>query len=312
MRTLVRYGYVPVMLIGLNAIAYWVVVSGASYTWLALLLAAAFAIAFFAEWLIPFHEEWNHSHGDVGPTSAHAFVYEMQSVNGVLFIPLIAWMTPWQGIWPHDWPLIAQLLIAIIFADFVFTLIHWISHRVPALWRLHAVHHGVSRLKGMNGMVRHPLHQALDMIFGTLPLVLLGMGVEVAVLLGFAISVQLIVQHSNVDCALGPLRNQLSIGRLHHLHHVNWGTEGDCNYGLFFTLWDRLLGTFHPEPPRRITARDMGIDEVPDFPQESYLKQLIFPFLYTPGQWRAEGKRTEPAQRDTADQVHGPGVGHYQ
>jgi sterol desaturase/sphingolipid hydroxylase (fatty acid hydroxylase superfamily) len=84
---------------------------------------------------------------------------------------------------------------------------------------------------------------------------------------------------------LGPFRNHLSIGRIHHLHHVNWGKEGDCNFGLFLTLWDRLLGTFQPEPKRSIRAHDMGIDEVPDFPK-SYLEQLAFPFVYRPGSAR--------------------------
>lgn len=62
------------------------------------------------------------------------------------------------------------------------------------------------------------------------PLALLGMPVEVAALLGFAISVKLILQHSNVAYALGPFEKHLSIGRLHHLHHlhhVNWSNQGD-------------------------------------------------------------------------------------
>ena len=74
-----------------------------------------------------------------------------------------------------------------------------------------------------------------------------------------------------------------SFGRIHHLHHVNWGKEGDCNFGLFLTLWDRLFGTFQPEPSRPIQAHDMGIDEVPNFPK-SYVSQLVFPFAYKPGE----------------------------
>ena len=131
------------------------------------------------------------------------------------------------------------MLIAVVVADFAFMIIHYLSHRYAPLWRLHAVHHGVARLYGFNGVMRHPLHQVLDMVIGTAPLVIIGMPMPVAVLLGFVVSVQLIVQHSNVDARLGPLRNHLSIGRIHHLHHVNWGTEGDCNFGLFLTIWDQ-------------------------------------------------------------------------
>ncbi len=63
---------------------------------------------------------------------------------------------------------------------------------------------------------------------------------------------------------------------------MNWGTEGDCNFGLFLTVWDRLLGTFHETPPREITARDMGVDELPNFPK-SFVDQFMLPFRYKPG-----------------------------
>jgi sterol desaturase/sphingolipid hydroxylase (fatty acid hydroxylase superfamily) len=288
LRFAIRYGYAPFMVIGINGAAYYVVANGHSYAWLVPLLALAFATAFAAERIAPWYEEWNGPHGDDAANVWHTLVYEFQNINGVLMIPLITWLfqiTPGTliGLWPREWPLLPQLLLAIVITDFGLMFLHLLSHRWPVLWRLHAVHHGVSRLYGFNGLVRHPLHQIIDMVLATGPMVLVGMPIPTAVLLGFAVSVQLIVQHSNVAYELGPLRNHLAIGRIHHLHHVNWGKEGDCNFGLFLTLWDRLFGTFHPEPSRPITASDMGVDEVPDFPK-SYLEQLVFPLRYTPGQ----------------------------
>ncbi|MDP1909668.1 MAG: sterol desaturase family protein, partial [Hyphomicrobium sp.] len=237
LRTLVRYGYAPFMMLGLTAVAYWIVADLAvgrgnpwAYLWLAPLLALAYATAFAAEKTAPFFDEWNDhdSHGDTPSNFLHILVYEMQSINGVLLIPLIVWLFPFQGFWPTEWPLWAQLLIAFVISDFTFMMMHYLSHKYAPLWRLHAVHHGVGRLYGMNGVLRHPLHQVIDMIVGSAPLVIMGMPIPVAVLLGFLISVTLIVQHSNVDARLGPLQGHLSIGRIHHLHHVNWGTEGDC------------------------------------------------------------------------------------
>ena len=286
-QSVVRYGYVPFMIIGLNGAAVYAIANGHSYLWLPVLLAVAFATAFLAERIRPVHEEWNHGHGDDPANIWHTIVYESTSAIGVLTIPFVAWALQIKpgtliGLWPREWPVLAQLAIAIVITDFTFTMVHYFSHRYSWLWRLHAVHHGVSRLYGFNGLVRHPLHQALDMAVGTAPMALAGMPVHVAALLGFVISIQLIVQHSNVDAALGPFRNHLSIGRIHHLHHVNWGKEGDVNFGLFSTIWDRMLGTFVPEPARPIGPRDLGIDEVPDFPT-SYRAHLAFPRVYKPG-----------------------------
>jgi sterol desaturase/sphingolipid hydroxylase (fatty acid hydroxylase superfamily) len=305
LRAIVRYGYAPFMMLGLTAAAYLVVselaVAGDNpwaYLWLAPLLVLAYVTAFGAEKIAPFFDEWNdhHEHGDTPTTVLHILVYEYQSIVGVVLIPVICWLFPFQGLWPTQWPLWAQVIVAFVISDFMFMIMHYISHRYAPLWRLHAVHHGVGRLYGMNGVMRHPLHQVIDMIIANAPLVIIGMPVPVAVMLGFMISITLIVQHSNVDARLGPLQKHFSIGRIHHLHHVNWGTEGDCNFGLLLTIWDRLLGTFHEKPPREITAKDLGVDEVPNFPK-GYVEQFLFPLHYKPGQGEPERYRkpAEPA-----------------
>lgn len=302
LKALVRYGYAPFMILGLTAAAYWVVADLAvardnawSYLLLAPLLAIAYAVAFASEKIAPFFEDWNDhaAHGDTKANIFHVLVYEYQSVVGVLLIPLIVWLFPFQGIWPTHWPLWGQALMAFVISDFAFMMMHYLSHRWKPLWRLHAVHHGVGRLYGFNGVLRHPLHQVIDMVVANMPLVIMGMPIPVAFMLGFMISITLIVQHSNVDARLGPLQKHLSIGRIHHLHHVNWGTEGDCNFGLFLTIWDRLLGTFHERPPREIKAHDLGVDELPNFPK-SYVEQVLFPLFYKPGE--GEPERYRPKQ----------------
>jgi sterol desaturase/sphingolipid hydroxylase (fatty acid hydroxylase superfamily) len=307
LRAIVRYGYAPFMMLGLTAAAYLVVselaVAGDNpwaYLWLAPLLVLAYVTAFGAEKIAPFFDEWNdhHEHGDTPTTVLHILVYEYQSIVGVVLIPVICWLFPFQGLWPTQWPLWAQVIVAFVISDFMFMIMHYISHRYAPLWRLHAVHHGVGRLYGMNGVMRHPLHQVIDMVIANAPLVIIGMPVPVAVMLGFMISITLIVQHSNVDARLGPLQKHFSIGRIHHLHHVNWGTEGDCNFGLLLTIWDRLLGTFHEKPPREITAKDLGVDEVPNFPK-GYVEQFLFPLHYKPGQGEPERYRKAVAPEAT-------------
>ncbi len=307
LRTVVRYGYVPFMLLGLTGAAYAVVAGGYAYLWVAPILALAFAASFAAERIAPFFAEWNDhdEHHDTGTNVAHTIAYEWSSVNGVLLIPIITWLFPFQGLWPVAWPLWGQVLLAFLVADFVFMMMHYVSHRYAPLWRLHAVHHGVGRLYGFNGIVRHPLHQTIDMVIGTAPLVIMGMTQDVAVMLGFLISVTLIVQHSNVDTEIGPFDGHISIGRLHHLHHVNWGTEGDCNFGLLLTVWDKMLGTFNQTPSRPITSKDMGLDEVPNFPK-GFVEQMIFPFVYKPGAGEPERYRAAktPAQNAKAQILH--------
>ena len=208
---------------------------------------------------------------------AHGVVYEIANINAIMMLPLVTMFVPWRGIWPSTLPLGVQLLLAIIIADFSMTIIHYWSHRVSWLWRLHAVHHGVHRLYSFNGLVRHPLHQMLDLAVGTLPLVLAGLSVDVAILLAFAISMQLLVQHSNTNYELGQFQKFLAVGAVHRLHHVNWTGQGDVNFGLFFTFWDSLLGTLKLASERAPSAGDIGIQDYPCFPQH-YMTQLMLPF----------------------------------
>lgn len=303
LRALVRYGYAPFMMLALTGAAYFVVaeiVVAQGHTWAYLLLVpllvAAYAAAFAAERIAPFFEDWNDhdAHADNTTNFFHILVYEYQATVAILLIPVVCWLFPFQGLWPTHWPMWGQVIMAFIISDFGFTMMHYLSHRWAPLWRLHAVHHGVGRLYGMNGVLRHPAHQVIDIVVANAPLVIIGMPVPVAVVLGFLISVTLIVQHSNVDARLGPLRTHLSIGRIHHLHHVNWGTEGDCNFGLFLTFWDKMLGTFKEAPSRPIKAADMGVDEVPNFPK-GYVEQFLFPLYYKPGAGEPERYAKKPA-----------------
>lgn len=278
LRAFARYGYVPTMTIGLLVLALFLTANGTSLWILGLLVLFAVGVTFLMERVLPYEQTWNNSHGDARKDSAHGLVYEAEKFIAMLLLPTMVAVMPWEGFWPRDWPLGLQVLAAIVVADASMTLTHYVSHKVHWLWRLHSIHHGVHRLYGLNGLIRHPLHQALDLTVATLPLVLAGMPLNVAAMLGFAITLQLLLQHSNVDYALGCFQRMLAIGPVHRLHHVNWAGEGDVNFGLFFTVWDRLLGTFRLASDRPPSVGDIGIEDQPNYPQR-YLHQLALPFM---------------------------------
>jgi sterol desaturase/sphingolipid hydroxylase (fatty acid hydroxylase superfamily) len=277
LRFFARYLYVPTLILGLNALALYLMAQGHRYVWLGLVILATIGLSFLMERVLPYEEDWNRAHDDVGKDAAHGIVYEIANIITLGLLLLISLSLPEWNFWPQSLPIVVQFLIAVLIADCVMTMIHYWSHGVGWLWKFHSIHHGVQRLYGFNGFVRHPLHQALDIALGTLPLVLAGLSVPVTATLGFAIVVQLILQHSNVDFRLGPFQKLLAIGPVHRLHHVNWADEGDVNFGLFFTLWDRILGTFRLGSERRPGSADIGIQDCPHFPQV-YVRQLVLPF----------------------------------
>jgi len=273
-----RYAYVPFMMVGLVGLALCLIANGAPVWITGSLAVIAVGLTFLMERIAPYEQTWNGSHGDVSKDVAHGIAYEAGKFLAMLLLPAIAMINPGEGIWPLHWPLWGQLLLALLVADILMTLNHYVSHKVSWLWRLHSIHHGVHRLYGLNGLIRHPLHQAMDLTVSILPLILAGMPLRVAALLGFAITVQLLLQHANVDYALGPFQRFLAIGPLHRLHHVNWPGQGDVNFGLFLTAWDRILGTFRAAAERPPIAGDIGVEHESNYSQ-NYLTQLVLPFV---------------------------------
>ncbi len=286
MRPLLKLTYAPAMLLWFNGAAVWIIGSDAPKLWLLPLLLAAIITSFLVERVIPYEPAWNRDRGDTGRDLIYAAAYEASVYGSVALIPVLALLTPSTGLWPSAWPLWGQLLFAVIIADFGITLCHYASHRIEWLWRFHAPHHSVTRMYGFNGLIKHPIHQTLETVAGTTPLLLMGMPVEVGLLLGFAITIQLLLQHSNADMILGPLRYILALAPLHRFHHQKWAGIGDVNFGLFTNFWDYMLGTAVFDERKRFTSADLGIGKQPDYPID-YLGQLTAPFRAQPERYSA-------------------------
>ena len=298
------------MLLGYNGAAVWLVELKVAWFWLLPLLLAAIATSFAAERIIPYEPAWNRGRGDTGRDLIYAVAYEASVYLSVALIPLLTLLSPAASLWPSMWPLWGQLLLAVVVADFGITLCHYASHRSEWLWRFHAPHHSVTRMYGFNGLIKHPIHQALETVAGTVPLLLMGMPVAIGLLLGFAISIQLLLQHSNADMRLGPLRYILALAPLHRFHHQKWAGVGDVNFGLFTTLWDYMLGTAAYAPDKRFASDHLGIGKQPDYPA-GYVGQLLAPFRTQPKQYGVAAERAEPLRLQGVELVDNDVVGRH-
>lgn len=274
---LARYGYPPLMLLGVNGLGIALAGAGAPKYWLLLLLAAAIALSFTVERLIPYETSWNGEQADSRRDRIHAAVNETLLLVSVAAIPLLSAIVPAPDLWPASWPFVMQVLFAILVADFGITVVHLASHKIGVLWRFHAVHHSITRFYGLNGLMKHPLHQTVEMAAGVMPLVLIGLPIQVAAALALATAVQLLLQHSNADYRVGPARYLLALNAGHRFHHLKWAGVGDVNFGLFTLIWDHLFRTYSYDPARVFTSDQLGMAAKPDFPVD-YLDQLTYPF----------------------------------
>ena len=280
-RRLVRWGFLPVMLVGVNGTGWWLASRGAPKWQIVVLLLVAIGVSFAGERVVAYLNDWNRSMGDARRDVAHAAVNEALQILSLLSLPVMVELLAIEGIWPTEWPFVVQVVASIIVVDFGVTVGHWLSHRFDLLWRFHAVHHTAERFYGLNGLMKHPFHQLFETALGTAPLVLLGIPAEVATAVVVAVTVQLLLQHSNVDYVVAPpLRWLLALNHVHRFHHLKWAGDGDVNFGLFTTLWDRVVGTAVWDPARTFDSAVLGIAAEPDFPR-GYNAQLLKPFQAT-------------------------------
>lgn len=276
MSNVMALGYAPFNFVGFITVAVWFVDAGQPLWWLIPLLFTAITLSFLIEQRWPYEERWNEPINDRWRDVAHAIVNESASVISIATIPVLAIWFGSEERWPGNWPLWLQLAFAMLVADVGITLAHYASHRWSPLWRLHAVHHSVRRLYGFNGLMKHPLHQTIETVAGTTPLLLLGIPIEVGALLAFAVAIQLLLQHANIRMNLGWLNYVWAVAPGHRHHHIASESKGDVNFGLFTLLWDHMLGTFVIDRPQPGHG-EVGLVNHPKYP-EQYLGQLIEPF----------------------------------
>ena len=130
---------------------------------------------------------------------------------------------------------------------------HRLAHAVPALWRLHEIHHSSETMDWLASFRQHPLEIVLVTLAQNAPLVLLGvpLGAHAAVLV--ALKLATVFVHSNVRVPIGPLRFVVATPRFHHRHHQRGGAV--ANFASFLPLLDVLFGSYSDETSRRVRRR---------------------------------------------------------
>lgn len=213
-------------------------------------------IAVLAERRLPYRPAWNRSRGDLATdlTSTavlFALVDPLLKWLGPVFVAAALAATPLAGalaVFPAGWPFALQVLLAMLIAEFGSYWAHRLHHAWPALWSLHALHHGSERLYAINNFRIHPLNYALNYLFGIVPLLIVG--VPAAAIHGyFALTLPvLMLQHANLPLQHGWLNYVFSTNAVHRWHHSRQPGEGDSNFGRSLLLWDQVFGTFRYHP----------------------------------------------------------------
>jgi sterol desaturase/sphingolipid hydroxylase (fatty acid hydroxylase superfamily) len=170
-------------------------------------------------------------------------------------------------------PLWAQVILAVVLSDLSFYSIHRLFHKIPWLWKFHAIHHSIETLDWLAAHRVHPVDQVLTKGASLVPVFALGFSdaaVAIYVTLYFWQSMLL---HSNVNLNLGPLRFIVALPQFHHWHHADHPEAYDKNFAGQLAILDFIFRTHHL-PGQSIPQRYGTSTPVP----RDYVGQIAFPF----------------------------------
>jgi sterol desaturase/sphingolipid hydroxylase (fatty acid hydroxylase superfamily) len=172
----------------------------------------------------------------------------------------------------RDQPGWIQFLEVVLVADLTQYWIHRAFHRVPFLWRFHAVHHSSRALDWLAGSRLHVVDVILTRGLVLVPVFLLGFAPAALYAYLVFVSFHAVFIHANVRFRFGPLEQLLATPRVHHWHHAV--TPVDVNFAVHLPLLDRVFGTQHlPAREQWPQAYGIGGNPVP----EGWWPQLIWP-----------------------------------
>ena len=175
-------------------------------------------------------------------------------------------------------PYLVQVLLAVFVADLFQYGVHRIFHKIPYLWRFHAIHHSPHSMDWLAGSRMHLVDIFFTRMLVYLPLYALGF--EGAVLYTYVaiIAIHAVLNHTNTRLPYGPLERLIVSPRIHNWHHSTDKDAYNKTFAVHFPWIDRILGTYHA--PEGEWPKAVGLDDVA-FPK-GFVQQHLYPFKHDP------------------------------
>ena len=176
--------------------------------------------------------------------------------------------------WIQALPVWLQFLLAVFLADLFQAGLHRIYHKVPFLWRFHAVHHSSRNLDWLAGSRVHIIEIVLTRSAVLLPLVVLGFSQPAVNAYVILVGIQAVLAHANLRTNFGWLEYLLVTPRYHHWHHARHAEYMDVNYAIHLPLVDMLMGTFK-RPPAEVWPEEYGVMKLETVPRGIWAQTLM-------------------------------------
>jgi sterol desaturase/sphingolipid hydroxylase (fatty acid hydroxylase superfamily) len=174
-----------------------------------------------------------------------------------------------------------SIVVSVLILDLVIYLQHVMFHAVPALWRLHMVHHADVDFDCTTGLRFHPVEIVLSMLIKLAAVALLGPPAVAVIIFEVVLNATAIFNHGNVRLPAAVdrvLRWIVVTPDMHRVHHSVKPIETNRNFGFNLPWWDRLLGTYRDQPEDGHETMTIGLSQFQEPPRQGLLGLVAMPF----------------------------------
>ncbi len=195
----------------------------------------------------------------------------LESTNSLLSITKLTLFLP-------SW---LQVVLGVLVLDASQYALHRLQHSSAFLWRFHKVHHAQREVDITSSWVFHPVEMVFDTIFISMIVYIFGVPPMAVLVSAMIVPIVTMVGHGNFSLPLriDRILSMVSITpRMHLLHHSESVAESDTNYGVVFSFWDRLFGSFGYPDNASGMPKALGVDGVDKGISYRPLKMLLLPF----------------------------------
>ena len=158
----------------------------------------------------------------------------------------------------------AEGLAALVILDLAIWAQHRAFHYIPALWRLHRMHHADLDFDVTTGLRFHPVEILLSLAIKLAVIAALGAPPLAVLIFELALNGASLFNHANIRLPARTdrlLRLILVTPDMHRVHHSAIRAETDSNFGFTLPWWDRLFGTYRAQPAKGHQAMTIGLDQ---------------------------------------------------
>jgi sterol desaturase/sphingolipid hydroxylase (fatty acid hydroxylase superfamily) len=178
-----------------------------------------------------------------------------------------------------DW---ITIVLAVVALDFVIYLQHVLFHFLPIFWRFHRMHHTDLDIDVTTGIRFHPIEIIVSIGIKLMAVALIGPPAAAVVIFEVVLNATSQFNHGNIRIPEGGdrfLRLIVVTPDMHRVHHSVIPRETNSNFGFNLPWWDRLCGTYRPQPELGHTGMGIGLKEFRDPSMLSLPRLLRLPFI---------------------------------